>query len=155
MHNMGIFISTYINKLDDKNRLSVPAPFRSIIEAEGSMTIYGYCSFINNAIEVCTEKRMRELQGYIEDLDIFSLERDALETAILGGAELLNIDSKGRIVLPERLIKFGNIKNEAAFVGKGKTFEIWSIEEFPEHSKKSRDYAISKKITLKQKRGGE
>ncbi len=150
---MGIFISTYISKLDDKNRLSVPSAFRSVIESEGNMTIYGYCSFISNAIEVCTEKRMLELHEQIEDLDIFSPERDALEASVLGGAEILNLDSKGRIVLPERLIKFGNIQKEAAFVGKGKIFEIWSTEDFAVHYKKSRDYAISQKITLKQKRG--
>lgn len=150
---MGIFISTYNSKLDDKNRLSVPAAFRSTIEEEGSKVIYGYCSFISNAIEVCTEKRMLELQRYIEDLDIFSPERDALETAILAGSEVLNIDSKGRIILPPHFINFSSIEKEAAFVGKGKIFEIWSTKDFNKHYTQSRNFAISQKITLKQKNG--
>jgi MraZ protein len=149
-----IFISNYCSKLDDKNRLSVPAAYRTIIERKGSTAVYGYCSFINNAIEVCTEDRILELQHFIENLDIFSPERDALETSVLSGAEPLNIDNKGRVMISDRLLEFAGIKKEAVFVGKGRTFEIWANEKFNLHYKKSREFAVSNRIILKPKKAG-
>jgi len=149
---MEIFISSYESKLDDKNRISIPSAFRGIIERAELPYIYAYRSFVSDAIEVCTGSRLLELQGYIENLDIFSPERDALETSILSGCEPLTIDTKGRVTLSEKLLQYAKIKKEAVFVGKGRTFEIWPSDAFIEHYNASRTYAISKGIVLKPQR---
>ncbi|RZI45983.1 hypothetical protein EDM53_04470 [Rickettsiales endosymbiont of Peranema trichophorum] len=146
---MDIFVSSYESKLDDKGRLSIPMTFRTLIENSAIPVVYAYQSFIHEAIEVCTGARLLELQGYIENLDIFSSKRDALETAILGGCEKLTIDSKGRVTLSDKLLKYATIKKDATFVGKGRTFEIWSSESFAKHYQESRTYAMEERIVLK------
>ena len=42
-----IFLSTYEAKVDEKNRISIPANFRNILDAKGSREIYAYSSFIS------------------------------------------------------------------------------------------------------------
>lgn len=146
---MKFFVSTYCSKIDDKGRVSIPAAFRQLVEQKGEMLVYCYNSFINECIEVCTADRMLKMHQMIEELDLFSMERDTLATAVLGASEALEIDAKGRIVLPERLLSFAMLEKEVAFVGKGATFEIWNRQKFAEHFANARQLAKQNKVILK------
>jgi MraZ protein len=148
---MAIFLSIYTNKIDDKNRASVPAQFRNIIESKGENIIYAYPSLINQCLEVCTLERVNYLSAHIETFDLFSEEREALSTAILSGCEAMQIDAKGRVCLSERLVRFAELDNDIAFVGKGHTFEIWNKNRFEAYFANARE--IAKNKTLFQKRG--
>ena len=147
---MTIFLSIYNNKIDDKNRTSVPAPFRAIIESLGESIVYAYPSLVKQCLEVCTFKGINELSEHIKTFDLFSEEREALSTAILSGCEAMQIDAKGRICLSERLIEFAEIKSDIAFVGKGQTFEIWNKKHFEVYFNSARE--IAKNHNLFQKR---
>lgn len=145
---MEIFLSTFVSKLDDKNRLSIPASFRAIIEKQGETVIYAIPSLKNKALEMCTYKQMQKLHKYIEGFDLFAPERQILETALLAAAEVMNIDSKGRICLSEKLLNFAKIGKEAAMVGKGSIFEIWAGEAFNADYQQAREFAIKNGIKL-------
>lgn len=145
---MKVFVSTHVGKLDEKLRASVPSPFRQLIEAIGGSLIYAYPSFRNQSVEVLTIERMQEVQKYIEALDLFSPEREALETSILSASQVLNIDSKGRVMLSSELVEFAGIEKDIIFVGKGRVFEIWSPAIFKLHYEKSRLIAL-KNLTEK------
>jgi len=134
---MDLFISTYTLKIDDKGRVSVPSAYRSIIQNKAEK-IYGYTSFNHQCIEVYTTKRLELIKGYIENLDLFSQARDTLSTAVLASSEELNMDAKGRIMLPEFFIDHANLKGEVLFAGKGQTFEIWNKENFLPYYEKAR-----------------
>lgn len=141
-----MFLSTYDNKIDDKNRASIPVSFRSIIEKTGNSLVYAYPSLMNPCIEICTAERMEMLETHIESFDIFSQEKDILATSILSACECLNIDAKGRVMLSMKLLDFAIIKKEITFVGKGKIFEIWSKDIFLTYFDKARN--IAKKNNL-------
>lgn len=136
-----IFLSTYEGKMDNKNRISIPISFRNIIESKGDNYIYAYCSFINQCIEVCTIDKIEKLQEFLNNMDMFSKEKDAIATAVLSDCEPLQYDSKGRVSLPERLVKFGNLEKDIFFVGKGQTFEIWPKSQFDSYYSQSRKIA--------------
>lgn len=146
-----IFLSTYEGKMDEKNRISIPASFRTVIESKGDNCIYAYCSFINSCIEVCTSEKINKLQSFLDEMDMFSMEKDAIATAVLSDCEPLQFDSKGRVSLPERLVKFANLKKEIFFAGKGQTFEIWPKDQFSSYYSKARKLAKETSI-LKKKR---
>jgi MraZ protein len=149
-----LFLSTFNNKIDKKGRVSVPSGFRSSLLKLGDKKnefngIIAYSSFINPSIEACGIERINKIYEKIENLDPFSEERDAFATTILGGSMQLPFDSEGRVMLPENLIEFANIKEIAVFVGKGETFEIWNPEKFADYSVKSREIANSKRLHLR------
>lgn len=137
----AIFLSTYEGKIDEKNRVSIPASFRNILEYRASKEIYAYSSFINQCIEVCTFERINKLQTFLENMELFSSKRDAIATAVLADCEPMQIDSKGRVSLPERLVNFAKFDKKVFFVGKGATFEIWDKEKFSAYYKKARELA--------------
>jgi MraZ protein len=148
---MALFLSTFTNKIDSKGRVSVPAQFRVSLTNNDFSGIILYESFINDCIEGCDLERIKLLSESIDNLDPFSEERDSFATAILGGSIQLSLDSDGRVILPESLLKKAKLKDKAVFVGKGPTFEIWQPEKFSEYAKKAKENAKEKRGLLRLK----
>lgn len=146
---MALFLSTFINKVDSKGRVSVPSQFRASLVNESFSGMIIYESFVNESIEGCDIERIKKISESIDDLEPFSEEREAFATAILGGAIQLSIDSDGRVILPEQLLKKVGITSQAVFVGKGSTFEIWEPARFQEYMDKAKKEAKEKRKILK------
>lgn len=132
----------------------MPASFRGVLGKEDFAGIIAYSSFVNPCIEACGMTRIQRLSESIDALDPFSTERDAFATSILGGSVQLAFDSEGRVTLPELLLDAAHITEEAAFVGKGETFEIWNPKELADYAAKARALAKTKRATLQLKQGG-
>jgi MraZ protein len=141
---VALFLSTFTNKIDGKGRVSVPAQFRSSLVNPDFSGVIVYESLVNDCIEGCDLARIRKISESIDNLDPFSDERNSLATALLGGSTQLAIDSDGRVILPESLLKKAKIKSLAVFVGKGPTFEIWQPEKFEEYMSKAKKDAKEK-----------
>ena len=145
---MGLFLSTFINKLDKKGRVSVPASFRSVLASENYPGIVVYDSFINNCIEACGFERIEKINALIDQLEPFSEERDALATAVLASSLQLSFDPEGRVILPHEFIEKIGLEDSACFVGKGATFEIWEPKSFEAYKEKAKEIAKSQKGLL-------
>ena len=52
---------------------------------------------------------------------------------LFAAAQPLAFDPEGRIVLPENLVEYAHITDSAAFVGLGKSFQIWEPNRFADH----------------------
>lgn len=146
---MALFLSTYVNKVDKKGRVSVPAPFRTVLANQHFSGIVAYGSFINPCVEACGMDRIEKLHTQIESLDPFSEERDAFATTILGGSQQLSFDGEGRVMLPDSLITLAGIKEIAVFVGKGETFEIWQPKAFEDYAQAARKLAAERRGHLR------
>lgn len=146
---MEIFLSKYINSIDKKGRVSIPAGYRMTLSSEVYNGIIVYPSFRNQCIEACSISRLKQISEIIQNLDPYSTERDAFETIILGEAVQLSFDNEGRVTLPKNLLEQINITNQACFVGKGVVFEIWNPDAFDKHLEKARKVAQENRLTLK------
>ncbi|MCC8416037.1 MAG: division/cell wall cluster transcriptional repressor MraZ [Rickettsia endosymbiont of Gnoriste bilineata] len=146
---MNIFLSKYINNLDKKGRVSVPASYRAALSSQSFNGVIVYPSFRNKCIEACSLKRLEELSQMIQTLDPYSEERDAFETIILGGAIQLMFDGEGRVILPKSLIEHSDISEQVCFVGKGLVFEIWQPQNFETYLSSARQIAQNNRLTLK------
>ena len=146
---MNIFLSKYINKIDKKGRVSIPAGYRSALAQEKFSGVVAYPSFKNNCIECCSMSHLEELSKIIQNLDPYSDERDAFETIVLGEAIQLQFDSEGRVVLPSNLMEQVGITTQGCFVGKGLVFEIWNPDEFDSYRKGAKEIAQNNRSILK------
>jgi len=128
---MGLFLSTFVNKIDSKGRISVPANFRASLAQESFQGVVLFRSYKHEAIEGCGYKRIENMSQAIDtQTDIFSDIQDNLTASIFADCVQLPFDGEGRIVLPVDFMAFANLKDKAAFVGRGQTFQIWSPESF-------------------------
>jgi len=144
---VALFLSTFVNKVDKKGRVSVPAPFRTALAAQTFSGIIAFRSFKLPAIEGSGIDRMEEMSARIDALDEFSEDRDAL-SSIFADAQQLAFDGEGRIVLPEALCAHAGITENAAFVGLGRTFQVWEPQRFEQHRDELRERARRQGTTL-------
>ncbi|WP_316353171.1 division/cell wall cluster transcriptional repressor MraZ [Candidatus Trichorickettsia mobilis] len=148
---MNIFLSKYINNLDKKSRVSVPASYRLVLSGQNFNGIIAYPSFRNKCIEACSIARLETLSQVIQNLDPYSEERDAFETIILGEAVQLAFDGEGRVVLPKSLLEHAEMEEQVCFVGKGVVFEMWQPQNFDTYLVAARQVAQNNRLTLKDR----
>ncbi|MBB4286642.1 division/cell wall cluster transcriptional repressor MraZ [Roseospira goensis] len=122
---MGLFLSTFINKVDSKGRVSVPATFRAALKEQEFQGVVLYPSFTDPCVEGCGMDFLERLSAGLETLPAFSAERGKLNRLVFARSVQLPYDQTGRIVLPAKLMERAGITTEAAFVGLGKTFQLW------------------------------
>ncbi len=136
---MDRFVSTFINRLDAKGRVSFPAGFRDVLArdalsgADGA-GIYCYPSLDAPALDAGGEGLAAKIDALLDGLDAYSDERDQLSVALYGDVHILKVDGDGRIVLPEDLRRHIGLATsgsaEIAFVGLGQKFQIWEPGRF-------------------------
>ncbi|MSP52090.1 MAG: division/cell wall cluster transcriptional repressor MraZ [Alphaproteobacteria bacterium] len=127
---MATFLSRYVNKVDRKGRVSVPAPFRIELGEEGFAGIIVRPSFFAAALDGCGKRALEALKQKVSRLDPFSEERLSLANAIFARSYQLPWDSEGRVVLPTDLLAHACIEGQALFAGLGEDFQIWEPSRF-------------------------
>ena len=139
---MTSFLSTFVNKVDRKGRVSVPAPFRAALAGEAFQGIVAYPSLADAAIDAFGRSVLEEMSRRRLDRTIAGGD---FEAALLGGGgddpvdtimamtHELPFDGEGRIVLPPALAERAGIAGHAAFVGRGARFQIWDPGAFERH----------------------
>jgi MraZ protein len=148
-----LFLSTYVNKVDRKGRVSVPATFRSTLATNRQPNLLiAFPSIRASAVECTGSDRMEDMQERIETLEQFSEEYENL-TQIFADSHPLQMDGEGRVLLPERLKAHANITTDVAFVGLGAMFQMWDPARYEEYSAGVRERSRRHGTTLPP-RGG-
>lgn len=134
---MADFIGTHQGKLDAKNRVSVPASFRTSLKAKsasGNTAATAPSPLILRpshrypCLEAWSEQAFDALSEHLAKLAEFSQEHDDLSTALYAEAIRIEADKEGRIVLPAELTTHAGLTDKGVvFMGVGKIFEIWDI----------------------------
>ena len=129
-----------VHKVDQKGRVSVPAPFRRVLEegdpdwTEGLnpnlVLIYGMPS--GHCLEGYTIEGAARLDEKVSRLPTFSKQRRALERLLNTQSVYAQVDENGRIVLPQRLREMFGLEAEALFAGMGERFQVWAPDAYRE-----------------------
>jgi len=138
------FRGEFNQKVDGKARVSIPAPFRRVLEAgdpafDGSrpkfVLIYGRPG--SDFVECYTIAQMKLLEAKIRRMPPGTPQRKALERNFITLSQLVEVDDDGRIVMPpkarEKLgLDADALKDgaEATFAGTLDTFQIWRRDAY-------------------------
>ena len=145
---MELFLSTFVNRVDRKGRVSVPATFRSTLATHRHPNqVVLMPSFKHEAIDGTGSDHLNEMMEGISTLDQYSDRRDDL-ALVFADSRSLQIDGEGRIVLPDDLKSHASIEDEVAFVGLGKMFQMWEPGRFTRHRVAARERSRRDGITL-------
>lgn len=145
---MSLFLSTTTNKVDKKGRVSVPSSFRAALGDEVHHGIVIFRSLQVDALDACSLKHLDILSQSLERLSLTPEMYELIETTIFGGSVQCAIDADGRIIIPEHFMEAVGIDDEAAFVGRRRTFQIWNPKKFKAFESKARDAVRSHNISL-------
>jgi MraZ protein len=145
---MALFLSTYVNRVDRKGRVSVPAAFRATLADQSFQGVVLFSSAGHRCLEGFGMGRMEDLSARLDAFDMFSPEQDDLATSIFGDSVQLPFDGDGRVLLPQSLIDFAGLATEAAFVGLGVKFQIWNPQSYEARKTEARNAVKAKGLTL-------
>ncbi|MCH2678692.1 MAG: cell division/cell wall cluster transcriptional repressor MraZ [Alphaproteobacteria bacterium] len=136
---MSDFIGRYLNKVDKKGRVSVPAGWRPSLISKDFSGIIAQSSLSEKAIDAYPRDYLELLQGKL-DLNDPLLEENEYESTVIFGGSVLSFDSEGRVVLSDSLRNEINLASEALFVGMGRRFRIWNPKIFNEYLGRAKSY---------------
>ena len=148
MQGSDLFLGGFLNAVDAKGRVSLPAVFRKVLA--GRARAAGVpAGEEDGSIFVGEDSRFGCLRGFdqpyarvlkaafetrIDALDLDPVDRlDALNEATMetfGASQAVPCDSAGRIVIPAHLRAQAGIGELAWFVGNNDVIQIWSPERF-------------------------
>ena len=136
---MSDFIGRYLNKVDKKGRVSVPASWRSSLISKEFSGIIAQSSLSEKSIDAYPREYLELLQNKLDSNDPL-LEENEYESTVLFGGSVLSFDSEGRVILSSSLRAESNIEAEALFVGMGRRFRIWNPEIFDDYIGRAKLY---------------
>ena len=129
-----MFLGQYRHNLDSKDRLTVPAKFRELLD-EGAYVMQG----LDKNLMVLTEAAFQVVYQRITQMSITDpLARD-LRRLIFSTAAQAEVDKSGRILIQKFLRDLVSLGSEVVLVGQGDYFEIWSPEEWEQRLSRIQD----------------
>ena len=119
-------IGRYPAKLDDKNRLFVPAKLRNEMGDDFFITLGVNCG--HRCLTIYTAEDWQKLQSNYNELPIS--QRSAATSLIFMYATECNPDKQFRFGVTQSLLEYAGISREVMIVGRAGQAEIWDAEEF-------------------------
>jgi len=118
-----MFLGQFAHSIDAKGRLTIPVRFRPPL-ATGAFVTQGF----DRNLVVYTTESFQRLAARANQLTTTDPEARAVRRVLFGGATDVDLDSVGRILIPEFLRDYAGLKNETVLVGAGEYFEIWDAD---------------------------
>ncbi len=116
----GMLLGQFKANVDDKYRIAFPKKLREIIGEKLIVTL-GY----ENSLIIVKEEGWKALLEGTEGKPFIQKETRETQRYLLGGASFVELDSKGRFIIPDYLRRFAKIKGEVIFLGLSRYVEMW------------------------------
>ncbi len=115
-----MLIGEYIHTLDPKKRLSLPARFRKEVGKKVVIT-----NGLDNCLFVYPMAAWEAATAKVSQLPMGQSDTRGFLRFLLGGAVETEVDSIGRILVPDFLKQFAGLKTRVAVVGMHDRIELW------------------------------
>ncbi len=128
---MNLFLGEYEHSLDDRARVTLPRKIRQEITGEEVVLARGYEGCIFGFDKESWEREA----GKHLDTPVTDEKGRQVRRYLFAGAQKVEIDKLGRILLPAQLKDHGQIKRELKVIGAGDHFEIWDTARWEAYAK--------------------
>ena len=126
------FLGSHSHSLDSKKRVFIPSKYREEL---------GNTFYVTRSLDPCLAIYTKD------DWEIFLSKMESLPESevaelrefMLGSAQKCVLDSNGRVIFDDLLLKHADIKKNIVFVGSGRQIKVWSEEAWSEREK-NRDF---------------
>ena len=127
-----MFIGEYRHTLDEKNRLAIPAKFRSKL-GKGAVITRG----LDNCLFIYTKEEWAKLSEKLAALPLSRAQSRAFSRLMLAGAMDAVLDTQGRVLVPDYLKRFANLAKDTVIAGVMNRLEVWDEQAWIEYSRVS------------------
>ncbi len=125
-----MLIGEYTHTLDDKNRMSLPVKFRkemgkSVVVAPG----------LDKCLSIFTVKEWEKISSKLSDSSMIASDNRSFSRFIFGQAVALDVDTQGRILIPENLKNRSGLSTKVIVIGVQNRAEIWNEKTWNDYKK--------------------
>lgn len=139
-----MLIGEYTHTVDDKKRISLPVKFRKEIGKKIVIT-HG----LDNCLFLYSLKEWTKIATKLGSLGIGQSGMRGFNRFMLAGATEIEVDSLGRILIPDFQKEFAGLKDKVVFAGVYDRIEIWNESSWKDYKQS----ILSKADTLAEKLG--
>jgi MraZ protein len=132
-----MFYGEYAHSIDRKGRLILPAKFREVAKAHFIEKF-----FVTRGLDIClfmfSEEEWRTQETKFKAIPFTKQQARTFNRLYFSGAVEVVFDSQGRILLPQYLKDFAQIKRDVVVVGISNRIEIWAKDKWEDFYGNSR-----------------
>ena len=118
------FTGEYKNLLDQKNRLSIPAKYRNLLNPINERS-FVLCKGFDTCLFLYPIEEWKIVEEQLSSLSSIKDRHRNFIRKIVRHANYVKYDSQGRIAIPDVLLKYSNIKKDVLVIGMLKKIELW------------------------------
>lgn len=120
-----MFIGEYEHSLDEKKRISLPKSFRAALGKKVVMT-----RGLDNCLFIYSQKSWEKVAEKLQTLSFAQADTRGFNRFILSGAAEVDVDSAGRILIPDHQKEFAGLKKNVVFAGVSDRVEVWEASRW-------------------------
>ncbi|MFO0718973.1 MAG: division/cell wall cluster transcriptional repressor MraZ [Candidatus Paceibacterota bacterium] len=126
-----MLLGEYTHTVDEKNRISLPSKFRKEVGKKVVIT-HG----LDNCLFLYPLKEWEKISQKLSELGMGQADTRGFNRFMLAGAVEADVDTIGRILIPDFLKDFADLKNKVVFTGVHNRVEIWNEKNWKEYKSK-------------------
>ena len=115
-----MFLGEYQHTIDEKGRMAVPIKFRNDV-ASGAVVTRG----IDKCLFIYPKAEWEKLAGKIANLSLLQTNSRSFSRHMFANAMDVELDKQGRVMLPDYLRSYADVKKNVAVAGLYNRIEIW------------------------------
>jgi len=127
-----MLLGEYQHNLDSKGRMAIPAKFRDKVSA-GAIITRG----LDNCLFVFNNKDWEVLAQKLIVLPLAQANSRAFVRLMLAGAMDVELDTQGRILIPDYLRKYAELRKQVIVTGLYNRIEIWDSAKWQQYKQKT------------------
>lgn len=126
-----MLIGEYTHSIDAKKRLSLPSRWRKELGKKLVVT-----RGLDNCLFLYPMKEWEKITEKVGELSFTQSDTRGFNRFFLSGAVEVEVDSVGRILVPDFLKDFGRLKSKVVLAGIHNRVEIWDEKKWNEYKRK-------------------
>ncbi len=123
-----MFLGEYKHSVDTKGRMALPARFRAGLR-RGLVITRG----LDRCLFVYPKAEWEKLAEKLVQLPISQSDSRAFTRLMLAGAMEVDIDSQGRVVVPDYLREYARVSKKVIVAGLYNRLEIWNEKDWQKY----------------------
>jgi MraZ protein len=126
-----MFIGEYSHAVDDKKRVTLPAKFKTELGKKVVVT-----RGLDNCLFLFPHKTWLAISEEMAKLGMMQADTRGFSRFMFSGAAEIEVDSMGRILVPDYLKEFAGLKSSVVFAGVHDRIELWNDKRWTDYKKR-------------------
>ncbi|ARG97914.1 division/cell wall cluster transcriptional repressor MraZ [Legionella micdadei] len=111
--------------IDGKGRLAVPTRYRDALSAQEKASLVVTIDTEETCLLLYPASEWQIIEDKLQSLPSFNAAARRIQRLLIGHATDVELDSNGRILLPQLLRDYARLDKKVVMIGQGNKFEVW------------------------------